>query len=118
MARPISNRRLFRSLDDFLIVKEERQAKRARVAAQSDHHPRERRKEPVLAAEKPAESGASEHVIAESALENVPTFEPRHQIFRMHGVIVRKGDKIHESHGPRGREKKLLCDRRQTIRHI
>lgn len=117
MAR-ISNRRLFQSLDDVLIRKEERQMRMASVAEENGYCSRGRHKEPERREAAPMEDRWLESAVADDVMEmeSKPSFEPRHQILRMHGVIVRKGTKIHESHGSRGREKKLLCDRRQTIR--
>lgn len=119
MSRKISNGRLFQSLDDWAIAKEERKARRCALAkpkkAQKSAPPERWR-----AASRKSQFVASTIDSLPDAelerLERMPSFEPRHQIFRRRGVIVRKGESIHESHGPRGREKKLLCDRRQSIR--
>ncbi|MEK7647379.1 MAG: hypothetical protein AAB378_03390 [Patescibacteria group bacterium] len=122
MPRSISNKQLFWSLDIVMIAQEERRMRMALVAEKSDCRSRGQQKELELREEEvPMENHWFENVIGNDAdameMESLPSFEPRHQIFRMHGVIVRKDEKMHESHGPRGREKKLLCDRRQTIRH-
>ena len=120
MPRRISNKRLFQSLDGLMIAQEEREMRTIKAAKESDpHRPhmcQERSRHEVMS----EKSEERESVIVNSAIEmeNLPTFELLHQIFRT--SFMRKYDKLYDSHGKRGRGRSQwwLRNRHQTIRCI